>query len=172
MIGFVTGLPRTRTYWFSQYFDGLPGVTAYHEALNGCHTKEEFYRRMEDPAGHVINCDSGLCVTDYQEKWPSAPVVVIRRDVDQVYASLSRFFMKMGQPMPSYWFLKEQEEVVAKTPGLHVAFDEINCHLPRIHEYLGIPFDPDHASNMVEQKLNMPELVVDVESYLLWAEEA
>lgn len=173
MIGFVTGLPRSRTYWFSQYLGGIPGVCAYHEALNGCLSKGHFYGLMErKDYAHVIDCDSGLVVSDYDKKWPDAPVVVIRRDPDEVFDSLCRFFEEQGYPHPNYEFLMAQEEAIEATQGLHVAFAEINCHLPAIHEHLGIPYDAEYAESMTEQVLNMPKLEVDVNSYLLWAEEA
>lgn len=41
----------------ADYFDGIHGVTAYHEPLNGLRSKEEFYKIVE--TGCIIS-DSGL----------------------------------------------------------------------------------------------------------------
>jgi hypothetical protein len=167
MIAFITGLPRSRTNWFAQYFDGLPDITAHHEVLNGLKSKQEFYDAMEAP-GYVINSDSGLFVTNYLEQWPDAPCVVIHRGISDVFNSLRRLFATHGFPMPNFQFLVEQREAINKIDGLHVQYSDINDRLPEIHEYLGIPYDAEYAEKAKDMNMQQTDFSVDFESYTLW----
>ena len=167
MIGFVTGLPRCRTRWFADYLDGYDGVTAYHEALCGLNTKRAFYHKMERP-GHVINSDSGLYITDFQQRWPDAPTVIIERDMADVYASLCELFGRSGLPEPNMTFLAMQKIKIDQLKGLRVAFEDINERLEEITEYLGITYDPDYAVRMAYENRQMPVLKTNINSYQIW----
>lgn len=172
MIGFITGMPRCRTAWFAAYFDRLPGVCAYHEVLNGMKSKEDFYQAMErDNYDHVINSDSGLFITDFQERWPDAKTVIVHRDPALVFASLSRYLEEQGFPAPSQDFLAEQAEAINSLEGLHVNFNEITERLQEIHEYLvDVPFDSKYAEIMNQANIQLDHLTVDIDSYLLWTD--
>lgn len=166
---FITGLPRCRTKWFAEYFSGIDGVFCYHEVLNGLRSKEDFYHAMTAPGFDFIgNSDSGLYITDFADRWPDAPVVIIDRDVNEVFESLTRYFREQGYPDPNYDFLLEQKQAVEALGGFRVAYEDINKRLPEIHDYIGIPFDDGYAGQVADENLQIPVLNTDVDSYLLW----
>lgn len=166
MIRFITGLPRCRTKWFAEYFDGIDGVEAEHEPLCGLRTKQEFYDIVESG---VISSDSGLFLTDFQERYPEAKTVIIERNAEDVYESLCEFFEEQGYPHPSFRFVLKQQAALSKMTGLRVPFERIDASMPAIHAYLGIPYDKGYHSRMQVQNLQIPVLIPDVESYELWA---
>jgi hypothetical protein len=164
MRGFITGLPRSRTKWFAEYFDGIPGITGYHEPLNGMKTKQDFYNLVDN--GCIIS-DSGLFITDFQDRY-DLPTVIIERDIDDVYESLKVYFDDQGYPEPSYAFLQQQQAAVDKLSGLRVAYDDIDASMESIHAHLGIPYSPEYAERMALSNLQIPVLITDVGSYELW----
>ena len=164
---FIASLPRTRTHWLAQYFNGMPGVTCYHELLNGLHTKQAFYDAMEAP-GEIGNSDSGLFLTDFQERWPDAPTLIVERPVEDVYSSLCAYFEQQGHPRPSMQFLMQQKRIVDSLKGLRIQYSELDKRLSDIHQYFGIPFDEVYAKRMAKINLQIPVLTTDIDSYKLW----
>lgn len=165
MIRFITGLPRCRTKWFSDYFDGIDGIDAEHEPLCGLRAKQEFYDLVESG---VISSDSGLFLTDFQERWPDHKTVIIERDIEDVFKSLCAFFEEQGYAEPSMSFLLRQKEALDGMKGLRVPYGQIDESMPAIHAYLNIPYDKDYHASMQVQNLQIPVLIPDVESYELW----
>jgi len=159
MRGFITGLPRSRTHWFAQYFDGIEGVTAHFEPLNGMRSKQAFYDLVE--TGCIIS-DSGLYITDFERF--GLPTVIIERDIGAVYESLLRVFGRLN-----YSILEDQAAKLAKLSGLRVPFEDINARMEEIHNYLGVPFNAEYADRMVGLNLQVSEIAGDVESFELWA---
>ena len=163
--GFITGYPRSRTRWFADYFDGIDGVTAYHEPLNGMRSKREFYDLVE--TGCIVS-DSGLFITDFQERYPSIPTLVIERDIDDVYQSLCVYFDEQGFPEPSMEYLVHQREALSNIQGLRVNFNDINERLPEINAYFNVPYNDNYAQMMITKNLQIPVLTVTQESFELW----
>ena len=163
--GFITGFPRSRTRWMADYFDGIHGVTAYHEPLNGLRSKEEFYKIVE--TGCIIS-DSGLFITDFQERYPSIPTLIIERDIDDVYQSLCVYLDDQGFPKPPMEYLVTQQEELVKMSGWRVSFDDINERLPEINAYFNVPYSDDYAQMMIANNLQIPVLTVTPESFKLW----
>lgn len=163
---FITGLPRSRTKWFADYFDGLPNINGYHEPLNGLHSKDSFYDLCQRP--NVVISDSGLHITDFQERFPDHKTVLIERPIDDVFSSLLTYFHRQALGRPSYAFLSKQQRDLAKLEGLRVPYSEINNRLEEIHEYLDIPYDALYAQRMKGQNRQVEKLEVDVDSYKLW----
>ena len=167
---FITGLPRSRTKWFADYFDGIDGFKGIHEPLNGCPSKEAFYTLAG--RGDVVISDSALHITDFQQRFPDHKTVIIERDIDEVFGSLKRFFASQGLPLPSYEHLKHQAAETFALDGLRVRFEDIDDRLEEIHEYLGVPYNLLYAKFMGSQNIQMPSLSVDdvsVSSYEMWA---
>lgn len=165
MIGFITGLPRSRTKWFAEYFDGIDGVDAYHEPLNGIKSRQEFYDLVKE--GCVVS-DSALFITDFQDAFPDVPTVIIERDIDEVFDSLCAYFDEQGYPKPSYEFLVHQKEAVDQLEGLRIPYNEIDSRLEEIHSHLGIPYNEEYAQRVASENLQIPILIADSESYLVW----
>lgn len=170
---FIASLPRTRTYWLAQYFNGLTGVVCHHELLNGLLTKQAFYDEMErTDVDHIGNSDCALYATDFQQRWPDAPTLIVERDIDEVFASLQKAFANWGFPPPRKDILLEQQEALENVRGMRVPYEELNEYLPKIHEYFGIRFNPMWAELLVQANLQLASVTPCMESYLLWQDNA
>tara|TARA_R110000782_G_scaffold193068_2_gene282692 strand:+ start:10291 stop:10791 length:501 start_codon:yes stop_codon:yes gene_type:complete len=163
MIGFITGLPRSRTKWFADYFGGL--VPSFHEPLNGMRSKNEFYNLVK--SGCVIS-DSGLFLTDFQKRFSGVPTVIIERNAEDVFESLVDYFEDQEFPRPSWKVTLEHKAEIDKIKGLRIPFESINDRLEEIHELFNIPFSQDYADKMTVQNLQIPVLTTDVESFKVW----
>lgn len=161
----MTGLPRSRTKWFSAYFDGFPGITGLHEPLNGLKARSQFYDLMLE---NVIACDCGLFITDFQKRWPEAPTLIIDRDIEDVYRSLCDFMPKVGMPRPSREILQQVAEGLRGLRGLRVRFDEINNRLEEITNYFGLEFDSAYALQLIKTNIQASTLKVNSESVAIW----
>lgn len=160
---FIAGMPRCRTAWFSAYFSAYDGVFCYHEALNGLKSRQAFYDLMEQP-GVIGDADSGLYITDFQERWPEAPTVVVLRDPAECQASIA---MQIGIE-PELEPLERQYEEAKALKGFHVEHGQINENLVAIHEYLGISFDERIANHFENLNVQLHQPWVDMDSYRLW----
>jgi hypothetical protein len=160
---FIAGMPRCRTKWFAEYLSAYPGVDFRHEALNGILTKQAFYDLMETGIG---NSDSGLCLTDFQERWPDAPTVILLRDPQMCRRSLHR---ALGID-PSIDLLREQYAAAKTMKGLHVRYEDIDARIEEIHNHLGIEFDAEIHKAYKERNIQLEELKVCLDSYLLWTD--
>jgi len=75
---FLTGLPRTRTAWFSEY---LPNCL--HEGMEGCFTWNQYTDKL-------TGGDSSCCLMYFPIKdlFPESKIVIIERDMEEVVESL------------------------------------------------------------------------------------
>lgn len=166
MIGFITGLPRSRTKWFAEYFDCF--VAAYHEPLNGMTAKQQFYDLVQSKC---LISDAGLYLTDFQQRYPGVPTVIIQRDVLQVHSSLCRATDNMTDLHHLFLpLLIKQKKELDKLDGMRVAYSRINEKLESIHEYLKIPFDRGYADQMIATNIQLSEITADIKSYQPWHE--
>lgn len=132
----ITGLPRTRSAWFSAY---LTQGDTY------CHHEATFHNSsMDIPMfANVGNSDSGyvLC-KDWVENLGEHKVVVVHRSVDDVQSSLD----KIGQT-DTRWLLEQMVPVLESLDALHIDFEDINKRIKEVHTYLEIPgYDPYRAA--------------------------
>lgn len=168
---FITGLPRSRTKWFADYFSGLNDTVCWHEAMNGCHSTNDFLWKMTRlPFTHIGNSDSGLMYTNFQQWFMGAPTVVIERDFEDVLESLEHMF---GEDFCTEGDMRKvlttQAEKLKSVQGKRIPFDEINDRIQEIHEYLvSVPFDDEYAQEMINQNLQVNSLTVDLASYQMW----
>lgn len=162
---FICGLPRSRTFWFAAYFNGIEGVKAVHEPLNGLKSRQQFYDLVESEPD-TIWIDSGLYLTDWQERWPDHQTVVIHRPLPEVCRSLTRLRLLLPDVVTE---LNRAEKIYRATPGVHIPFDLIDRSMGAIHKALDVPFDSVYAREMAGAKLELPEITGDPDSYLIWA---
>jgi hypothetical protein len=165
---FITGLPRSRTYWFAEYFSTC-GVPAVHELLNGC-SRQDFYTTMEKG---IINSDCGLPITDFQERFPEAPCVIIHRELVDAHSALSKFCKEIGWRQPYIENLVALQDRLQSLKGLHVEYRDIDERLEEIHQYLtpNVPYCAELADQMCSRNLKVdPALYkLHLESYSKWA---
>jgi hypothetical protein len=126
-------------------------------------TKQAFYDTMEAP-GTVGNSDSGLFITDFQQRWPDAPTVVLLRDPVEAADSITKL---LGH-RPSLAFMVNQFEAALALDGLQVWFEDIDERMPEIHEHLGIPYSEELHKKYTITNIQLDELKVCLESYKLW----
>ena len=162
MIGFITGMPRSRTHWFAEYFSHY--CPAYHEPLNGIKSKKEFYKLVD---GGCIVSDSGLFITDFESRW-NVPTLVIDRPLIDVQNSLNNYFERQGLEKPSGELLARQYAEVKKIKGKRVNFSDINEKLKEITNFFGFDYDEDYSNKFMAVNSQVKELKADAQSYLLW----
>ena len=142
---FITGLPRSRTAWFSAYLNAHPYVKCWHDGLNGCHDPEAFVQKMKmwgTFSDHRIgNADSGLPLCNIHQMFPDAPLVIIHRGkVDCIYSLMNE--MGIDNPPPAMLDMFHAcDERMRELLGLRVGFDEIDERMPEIMEYIGVQYD-------------------------------
>ncbi len=114
---FIIGLPRSRTYWLSQFFgclhEGVYHYPDYRDFLKSDHTG-----------------DSTTCYLQIKDLIKDERKVIIHRDIKDVGDSLVELFGKFDCS-----FLKDIEKELLEEDGLHVQFDDISSRLEEIWDY-------------------------------------
>ena len=117
-----------------------------------------------DIAPVVGNSDCGLIISDFMEKYPTAPLVVIHRQPERVRESLQNIGLEV--PLLN---LVAYADRLKELPGLHIQYDDINERLPEIHAHcVGTPFDPDWAREAIETVVKQNEIITDPVSVGIW----
>lgn len=141
---FVLGMPRSRTYWLSQFL----GCT--HEGLWYYPNYKEFLDTGQS--------DSTTCypwIKDYIKDYKK---VVIHRDEEDVKKSLKGLF-GIDFDCSSY--------DLDNIEGLHIQYDDINNRLEQIWDYCrDDEFPTKRAEIMKDQVLNNEFLIREVQSCL------
>jgi len=128
---FLTGLPRTRTAWFSEYLD------CFHEGIEGCSTYSEYVNKLGDSG----DSSSLLMYFPLREYFPDSPLVIVERDIDDVCDSLENIGLFDDRV---YWVLKQAQGLLNKMDGVRVDYNSLD--IKGIWEYLtGMEFDKKRA---------------------------
>ena len=142
---FITGLPRSRTAWFSAFLNAHPDVRCWHDGLNGCHDPAHFVSKMDMHGAmkgyRIGNADSGLPLCNLHAMFPNAPVVIIHRNfIDSVHSLMEA--LDMTNPTDALLdAMNTTKRRLTELDGLHVGYDEIDKRMPEIMEWIGIPYD-------------------------------
>jgi len=155
----IYALPRSRTAWLSRFLTYGPW-TCGHDVVTDLHSVDGLRAFFATPG--TGSAETGMVVgwRLVQAYFPDARVVVVRRPVDEVAASLARFGIVM--PEGHLETLDSQLAEVARQPAvLSVSFadlaDERVCR--RIWEHcLDLPFDSDWWRRWapVDVQIDMP----------------
>lgn len=105
---FITGLPRSRTAWFSAFMTAS-GFPCLHEGINNCRTLEEY----KDKVSEISDSNTGLCFLNHID---DRPLLVIHRK---------------GYHDGMFDNARNHQLI-----GLHVNFDEIDDRISEIFTYL------------------------------------
>lgn len=105
---FITGLPRSRTAWFSAFMTAS-GFPCEHELINNCETIEDYKEKVKDLS------DSNTAFAFVGNPYPERKVLVIHRD-----------------DAPNKGFLVNLDNI----KGLHVNFTDIHKRIGEIFFYL------------------------------------
>jgi len=105
---FITGLPRSRTAWFSAFMTAS-GYMCLHEGLNGCRSIEEYKKKIK----HVSDSNTGIILVGAPI---DRPILVIHREDrhDGLFDNVD----------------------LNKIKGLHVEFSDIHDRIEEIFTYL------------------------------------
>lgn len=141
---FIHGLPRSRTYWLSEFLT-YGGNVCHHDLPIKVDGVDEFFEVLGRPG--VGTAETGLTgmwpVLDAE--FPAARIVVVRRPIADVKASLARFDWQYGDgELEGY---ADRLDEISMLPGaISVTFDELDTEdgCRRVFEHcLGVPFDAD-----------------------------
>jgi len=105
---FITGLPRSRTAWFSAFMTAS-GYPCLHEGLNGCKTIAEYKKKIK----HSSDSNTGFIFVDAPI---DRPTLVIHRE-DRHNGLFDNVDLN-------------------KIKGLHVEFSDIHNRIEEIFTYL------------------------------------
>jgi len=110
---FITGLPRSRTAWFSAFMTAS-GYPCLHEGINNCKTFEEYTNKV----AYTNDSNTGFFIVP--NPYPERPLLIIHRKgrMDGV-EGMSNAGLK----------LKAMN-------GLHVEFEDIDDRIVEIFNYL------------------------------------
>lgn len=105
---FITGLPRSRTAWFSAFMTAS-GYMCLHEGFNGCRSIEEYKKKIK----HVSDSNTGIILVGAPI---DRPILVIHREDrhDGLFDNVD----------------------LNKIKGLHVEFSDIHDRIEEIFTYL------------------------------------
>lgn len=136
---FITGLPRTRTAWFANLFTYKDSF-CFHEAFKTHDTIDEYAKSIDKlPYKYSGNSDCSIpfIINDLMSIYPKSKIVVIERDIDEVYNSLIKLFAFDNTKLMNILLagLRLIEELKQNHPCLVVQYNDINKRIKSIWEY-------------------------------------
>lgn len=135
---FITGLPRSRTAWFSAFMTAS-GYPCLHDAMNECKANKEYKEKIKN----ISDSNTGLFAIN--NPYPERSTLVIHRSGRHTNA-------------------KEAEESLYNMNGMHVNFDDINDKISDIFTYL-TGKDIDISIYNIFKSLNITDdIKIDYES--------
>ena len=138
----ITGLPRSRTAWFSAYLT-QGDVLCYHEAF--------YHHQPLEGAPYVGTADCGYALRDWSIG--KHKLVVIHRDYKDVAKSLKAIGLE-----DEIGYLPILAERLRELGGLHIEYSEIDERLKEIHDYLGLPrYDKKRAELFTKMNIQSME---------------
>lgn len=151
---FITGLPRSRTAWFANFFT-TGGSFCYHEALNHYPNKGALTGAMTGAKFYYGNSDSALPFTKFQE-WFNAPTVIIERNADEVIESLYKLY---GEHAAIPKLVLAGQVKLKHLRGLRVAFQDIDSRLHEIWDYcVDSIYDVERAEALMKLNIQTTDL--------------
>ena len=146
---FITGLPRSRTAWFAEYFDLL------HEGLMHCRSLEDYYEKVDESKG---DSDTALFFKWFEiaEHYNNPPLLIVMRNSKDVENSLAKFGMEFN----SDYAISCLSNIIRNYDNtMLVPFDEINDRLPEICLFFGVPYDKS------KDQLKDKRVVCDIQKF-------
>ena len=135
---FITGLPRSRTAWFSNYLT-FGSSFCWHDTFDGIEDFDEFKLRMEFGKFKTIGNSDPANLLFWREInfwYPKSKWVVIRRPFEDVVNSCSKFGIERSSLEPLWDQLIALENAINP---LVVKFDELGfSEVREVADYLDV----------------------------------
>lgn len=155
-------LPRSRSYWLSRYLN-YGGWTCGHDQVR-------YVRSPEDVKSWLSLDDNGTVETAAAPFWrllvairPDARIVVIRRPIEAVFASLVRTDVIFNRESLMTLLRRHDRKLdqIERFGALSIRFDDLNDAATRAHLFkfcTGLPHDPawDERIGPVNLQINLP----------------
>jgi len=147
---FILGLPRSRTYWLSEFL--------------GCmHEGYHYYPNYSEFMNSNYIGDSTTCypwIKDYIKNYKK---VVIERDIEEVFDSSVRLFPHVD--IETLYDMKIELDEIEDC--LRIDYQDINKKLPEIWEYcIGTEYDKNRAQKLMSVKLENYPLIQHAQQVL------
>jgi len=135
---FITGLPRTRTAWLANLLT-YQSSFCFHEAFK-LHNIDSYVKTLNELTYRYVgdsDCSLPLIINDLMDIYPESKIVIIERDINDVYNSLTKLFVCDNTKLMSILSvaLGLIEELKQNHPCLVVRFNDINEQIKTIWEY-------------------------------------
>ena len=128
----ITGLPRSRTAWIAQYFQGLEGVSCFHEP----ESKENDIASVLDRLSDVYGLYSGISSsaisfwTDNELKsFNGCKSLIIERNIDDVIESLNKAEMGLSEDTNIKicdYIIKSYERIEKSTDCMKIKYGNLD----------------------------------------------
>ena len=140
----VYSLPRSRSAWVARFLS-YGGRKCGHDLATECATLDEFASHLRSDYAGTAETGAMIGWRAMARRFPGAKVAVVRRPVDEVYASLGKFGLG-GQQLTD--MLVERDAMlddIARLPGVRsftfAGLKTIEACSNLFEHCLGVPFD-------------------------------
>lgn len=152
----IYGLPRSRTRWLSRFL-AYDGWTVYHDIPLSVASLADLKALLSSPRVGAIETSLSRAAPMFYSWFPGAPVVVVRRPVPEVRASMER----IGWTTPAGFLESEDRnlDMIGRLPtALSVPYHELStatgCRAVFEH-CLRRPFDYHHWRSYAAQNIQV-----------------
>jgi hypothetical protein len=87
----VFALPRSRTAWMSRYLSYDGRFLVGHDIAARSDSIEGFFRNFDEGLSGTVETGAMMGWRLFRERFPDAPIAVVRRSIEDVKLSLARF---------------------------------------------------------------------------------
>lgn len=158
---FIASFPRSRTAWLANFLTTGESF-CFHEPMNRTPLEQypQLLRKTCKRYAGVSDSLNSLVMEELIDLFPDAKVVVIRRDADEVAASLDR--LKLPCPALLKKIDKELDRIVHAYDPLVIDYRQFDA--AAIWEYLipDIPLDYTRLDMLEEFNVTVPEKVIRI----------
>jgi len=153
---FITGMPRSKTAWFSAYFTH-DNFICHHEQLANeglisilIHKESDLIREgISDSA--LLNCWEDITISFSRSKW-----IIIEREFKECRASCLKFGISEHIIMSAKKQLDKMIEAKRDDPNcLILPFDFTPMQLEQACDHIGMQYDHRYSTEMMRMNIQM-----------------
>jgi hypothetical protein len=142
--GTIVGLPRSRTFWFSQ-------LLTYGD--NFCYHCYPIYDKTIPEGKRLFNS------TCYPYEGISGKLVIIERPVPEAVDSFMKFALNTPKNFEKklHRYAVNMSRELRQARGLHIKYNEINERLPEILDYLDVNLPDEWVDKCLKMNMQTPD---------------